>query len=78
MQPAEAVNLDFPTLTPVSLPQEGEDTVPEESSALRRKSDPNRPRGIKQEMGLVPCQVATSNPALGKPAMLRPGRCKSV
>lgn len=77
-QPAEAMDFSFPTPRPVSLPQEGGDTIQGESSALRRKSDPNRPRGIKQEMGLVPCQVANSNPALSKPAMPRPGRCKSV
>lgn len=61
------MNVGFPSLRPVSLPHQGGDTVQGESSALRRKPDPNRPWGIKPEMGLVPCQVADSNPVLGKP-----------
>lgn len=67
------MNVGFPSLRPVSLPHQGGDTVQGESSALRRKPDPNRPWGIKPEMGLVPCQVADSNPVLGKPTVPRVG-----
>lgn len=54
----------LPFWRPVSLPHQGGDTVQGESSALRRKPDPNRLWGIKPEMDLVPCQVADSNPVL--------------
>lgn len=57
----------------MSLPHQGGDTVQGESLTLRRKPDPNRPWGIKPEMGLVPCQVANSNPALGNPTVPRVG-----